>query len=148
MGRGLESANLQERLHALAAFLPRLEQPDFEFGKWVNPATEEPGVIVMGYYDFSETAEAFVKMAYDAGWVLSDFDWSAWAQTAEAAGFRDSPDALAQATAEQLARLLTVVIRQDRFCDGAIASAYESGLLTGIVRRAGQLESEATMGQS
>ena len=31
---------------------------------------------------------------------------------------------------------LTVLIRQDRFVEGALASAFKSGLLTGIVRRA------------
>ena len=137
-----EPVSVDERLRQLATFLPRFEQPGFEFGTWVHPASPEPGVIVMGYYARSRTADAFVQMAYDFGWVLSDFDWSAWAQTQEATQLRDNPKALAASSPDQLARLLTVIIRQDRFCEGAIASAYEAGLLTGIVRRAAQLASD------
>jgi hypothetical protein len=32
--------------------------------------------------------------------------------------------------------LLTAIIRQDRFCEGALLSAFDSGLILGIVRRA------------
>ncbi|NIA13651.1 MAG: hypothetical protein GWP08_06175 [Nitrospiraceae bacterium] len=148
MSRKQEPLALRERLRALAAFLPRFEQPGFEPGKWVHPASEEPGVIIMGHYGFSETADAFIRMTYDTGWVLSHFDWGRWAQTPEAAELRDNPDALAQATAEQLARLLTVVIRQERFCEGALAAAFESGLITAICRRAAQLELDQTVENS
>lgn len=40
---------------------------------------------------------------------------------------------------EQLAKLLTVVIRQDRFVKGALNGAFESGLLTAIAGRAAEL---------
>jgi len=48
-----------------------------------------------------------------------------------------------RATPEQLSGLLTVVIRQDRFCEGSFEVAFASGLLTNICRRAAQLEQEA-----
>ena len=44
---------------------------------------------------------------------------------------------------EQLQKLLTTVIRQDRFVTGALAGAFESGLLTAVVRRVEQLRLEA-----
>jgi len=59
-----------------------------------------------------------------------------WIETPEVMELRDSPDAIAQATTEQLSHLLTVLIRQERFCEGSLESAFGSGLLTGIVRRA------------
>ena len=52
---------------------------------------------------------------------------------------QDDARALAQATPEQLARLLTVCVREDRFCEGALESAFESGLLTRILERAAVL---------
>ena len=129
---------LQERLQALAVFLPLFEQPGFEFGEWIANPKSETGVLRMPTYSWSDTAHLFVKTAYDTGWVLN-FDWPAWAQTDEAISLRDDAAALATAAPQQLARLLTVLIRQDRFVEGALASAYESGLLTNIVRRAAAL---------
>jgi hypothetical protein len=52
---------------------------------------------------------------------------------------RDDPAVLASATEHELAQLLTVVIRQDRFCEGSLASALENGLILGILQRADQL---------
>ena len=47
-----------------------------------------------------------------------------------------------QATVLELARLLTVVIRSDRFGEGALAVALESGLVTAVLRRIEQLRRE------
>ncbi len=58
-------------------------------------------------------------MAYANGWVLPD-----------------APEVLSRATPEQLEKLLTAVIRADRFCDGALAGERESGLLARVCRRA------------
>ena len=71
-----------------------------------------------------------------------DFDWASWMGTKEITVLRDNPEVMNRATAEDLSRLLTVVIRQDRFCEGSLADAFESGLLTAICRRAAQIESE------
>lgn len=52
----------------------------------------------------------------------------------EAKRLRDDA-VLANATPEQLARLITVCMRQDRFVKGALESAFTSGLLTRIRER-------------
>lgn len=124
-----------ERLKALAKFAPLFASPDFEFGHW-NPPTAG---WCLPDYEFSETASSFVHTAYDLDWVLRDFDWGAWQDTDEARRFCDDPRAVAEASAEQLAKLLTLYIRGDRFCDGALAGAFESGLLSAIVNRAAAL---------
>ena len=82
-------------------------------------------------------------MAYRDGWVRPDFDWPAWAQTPEAQRLRDDREALEQATVLELARLLTVVIRSERFGEGAVAEAIESGLVAAVLRRIEQLHREA-----
>ncbi|WAI02049.1 DUF6508 domain-containing protein [Methanogenium organophilum] len=98
--------------------------------------------MTMPDFCFSDDADAFVRMAYTHGWVNTDFNGPDWVHTAEAEGLRDDPRCMACATPDQLSRLLTVVIRQERFCEGALESAFESGLLTAICHRAAQLESE------
>ena len=46
-----------------------------------------------------------------------------------------------EATPEQLARVLTVVVRAERFNEGAMAGAVQSGLLPRLLRRAAALAS-------
>ena len=57
---------------------------------------------------------------------MRDFDLATWKQTHEAKSLRDDAEVLARATPEQLARLLTICIRQDRFCEGTLEGAFES----------------------
>lgn len=136
------SPRLHERLAGLAAFLPAFQAAEFKVGHWEG-GTRQEGAIVLPYFVLSDQAASFVDAAYRLGWVLTDFDWPAWKETPEAKRLRDDPAALANATPEQLARLLTVCIRQDRFVEGALESAFESGLLTGILRRAAELAATA-----
>ena len=137
-------ASLHERLRALADYLPRLESPGFEFGHWHETEEKEPGVTTLGYFEDGSVSSALVKAAYETGWVLPTFDWGEWQGSLEAGQLRDDSAALERATPDQLARLLTVLIRQDRFVEGALNDAFESGLLTGILRRAAVLADDVT----
>jgi hypothetical protein len=89
-----------------------------------------------------DPAVRFVETAYHLGWVVVGLDWSEWLQTKAARRLRDDPKMLAQATPEQLAYLLTACIRQDRFVEGALGAAFESGLLTRILERAAAILSD------
>jgi hypothetical protein len=75
------------------------------------------------------------RAAYDLGWVKV-FDWSEWEKTPEARELIDNHKRVAAATPAQLAKLLTVYIRADRFDEGSLNVAFESGVLTAIVLRA------------
>jgi len=112
----------------LGRYLAEFEAPGFAFDNWRGSLTP--------------TAQAFVRDAYDLGWVRDDVDWGAWSETAEATALRDDPSALARADRDQISKLLTTLIRLDRFSGGTLGSAYSSGLLTGIVRRIAALEGE------
>ena len=138
------TTTLRERLHALAAFLPEFEKPGFEFGEWVTPPASEPGVMIMPYFTQGPVAESLCRTCYDMGCVLQGFDWPVWMNTTEATQLRDNPSALERATPDQLARLLTVLIRQDRFVEGALEAAFGAGLLVRILRRAASLEAGLT----
>ena len=129
---------LKDRLDALAEFIPRFESSDFQFGQMVI----EPGI--MPYYSFSDDALSFIQVCTDMKWV-QPFDWGEWKETSEAAQLRDEPGALEDATPEQLERLLTVLIRQERFVDGVLDSAFESGLLVGILNRAAALAKDTAL---
>ena len=123
----------EPRLDAIAAFLPAFEAHDFSVG---NIAT-------LMHFDYSEPVLRFQETAYEDGWVSPEVDWPAWTETEEARRLRDDRTAIEEATVQQLQKLLTALIRQDRFVTGALAGAFESGLLTAIVRRVEQLRLEA-----
>lgn len=88
----------------------------------------------MGYYEFSPQAVAFLNAC-----PIEVFAWPEWARTDEAQRLYRDRAALAQATPDQLVKLLTGLIRSDRFSEGTLAEAFESGLLTAIARRAREL---------
>lgn len=134
-----EEVGKEPNIQALAAFLPTVTDPAFKPGEVVSPPRGDDGVMQMPFVSYGEAVHAFLKTAYAEGWVLSNFSWPDWAGTEEAARLRDDPATLAGATPEQLMRLLTVCIRQDRFVDGALLDAFESGLIRRVVQRAADL---------
>ena len=128
---------VRERLESLAAFLPDFESPGFEFG---HMATAPGG---MPYYNLSAVASRFVHTCYKMGWV-QNFDWVQWKDSPEATELLKNPAAMELATPDQLGRLLTAIIRQDRFAEGALGAAFDSGLLIAILRRIAALAADHT----
>jgi len=141
-GRPMLRPNLTERLDRLAAFLSIFEDPGFSFGLWIGGKPMPHLQLHMPSFVPSDPAEAFVRMAHDMGWVLPDLDWKSWKDGAEAGELLNCPETLARATPEQLAKLLTVLVRQDRFVEGSLGRVFDSGLLVAIVRRADALRHE------
>ena len=131
-----------DRLRALADLVPILEAPDADFGHWEVPPPVN-GVHHLGYFVFGPTAEAWRASVGRGGWVTAGFDWRSWLETDEGRAMRDQSEAVASATPEQLGKLLTAIVRSDRFVEGSIEGAFESGLLARIARRADALLAEA-----
>jgi len=127
---------LKERLAVLAEFGSVFARPDCSFGEWGGGKQTAPGNFTMPYVTMSDEPSRFVKLAYEYDWVKGDFNWGAWKGTPEAIALRDEPGAIGRATSDQLAKLLTVLVRQDRFVEGALRAAFTSGMLTAIVQRA------------
>lgn len=130
-------------LQALAAFGPLLRDPRSSAGRWADQTgsgtPDDP--LTMPHYKSSESLNRFMQMAYDVGWV-KDFDWMKWSRGAEAKMlFRDEAS-LAQATADQIANVITTIVRSDRFCEGALAGHFESGVLLALAERAEALLAE------
>ena len=128
-----------DRLRKLADALPLVESSEFSFGRWAGGERQPDGSISMPYFDFSpEALELLRAMPSEA------FDWPAWLQSDEGQAFRRHPKLIAEASAAQLVRLSTALLRSDRFTEGSLAEAWASGLLLGLVRRAAALvEQEA-----
>jgi Family of unknown function (DUF6508) len=127
-------------LEALAAFEPEFADPDVTFGTWSSAdSIEDDGPLRLPYVELSEVAARFLRTCAENDWIRPDFDWPDWVGTPEARRLREDPDALAAATADDLAHLLTALVRGDRFYEGQLLGAFESGLLQRIVERAARL---------
>ncbi len=122
-------------LRVLAVWAPTLASPRLDFGHWVHTETGADGVMRMPWYDYSPDARRFMVDINRAGFV-QPFDWMAWASTPAVQALIADPRGVATVEAEDLRRLLTAIIRGDRFVEGHVAGAFESGMLVAIARRA------------
>ena len=129
------------RLEALAAFAERLRDKEASFGSMAG--ADHPGTtdrpVQMPFWKSSELADAFVKMAYDMNWVLGDFDWPKWLDSEEANSLLKDQLAISKANPDQLHKLMTALIRSDRFCEGTVLQAFTDGTLQAIASRAAVL---------
>ena len=128
----------QQRLEALAKYLPVFTAPDFKFSE-VVPAKVEGKVThrwVGRLTGRRRNPSSRTAMIY--GWVQST-DWIERMQTEEAQKLSQEPARMATATAGDLAKVLTVSLRRDRFMEGSLAVDFERGLITSIVARAHEL---------
>lgn len=119
---------LQQMLDGLVEFAEYFQRPDADFGEWESPSRQTP------YPVWSQKTTEFVEACYELGWI-ERFEWGSWAYTEEGLKLRDDPEALEIATVQQIGRILTVLIRQDRFADGALLSSFESGYMQRVLRR-------------
>ena len=130
-----------DRLRVLADLVAVLEAQDADFGHWDNEPMPD-GTVHMPWFVPGPTADAFQAALGRGGWVVAGFDWMQWLQTDEGRSLQGDPDALDAASPNQLGMLLTAIVRSERFTEGSIAGAFESGLLARIARRAAALLDE------
>ena len=64
--------------------------------------------------------------------IIISFDWGAWEYGREITS-NDEFDFDTLDIPEKC-KLITAIVRNDRFCDGALVSAFESGLISRILK--------------
>ncbi|NIA15991.1 MAG: hypothetical protein GWP08_18155 [Nitrospiraceae bacterium] len=127
-------------MDAVRGFLPVLEAEGFSAGEFVS----EPGTLP--FYDFNPHVMALVKALYDNNWIVPSFDWVDWH---EGNHYLNDEKALPDVDVRTLQKLFTLIVRQDRFCEGSLGSVVDGGLVTAILRRVRELQdSEHERGQS
>jgi hypothetical protein len=91
----------------------------------------------MPWFELSPEAEDLRRAASRLGFVRP-FDWMTWIATPEAAALMTA-DGTRRATADDISKLLTTLVRRDRFVEGTLDFAFESGLMLRILERAKEL---------
>jgi len=107
-------------LDALLSFLPTFDAEGFRFATFRRSEGNS-----IGGWDYGPEAIAFIEAAYAHGFVCS-FAWPAWAST-DGRRIMENTREIERVDLATLRRLFTTWIRGDRFCDGALATVYESG---------------------
>jgi hypothetical protein len=134
---------LINRLAQLAKFCTVFEKDSFQFGKWCGGGQDASGMYQDRYFQLSAGGKRFFEHCYAKGWIRQDFDWSEWSESPEFSSLIEKPENLENASPDQLSKLLTLLFRQDRFDEGTLAHANDTGLLLAILRRAKGLAATA-----
>ncbi len=99
--------------------------------RWESPRTLPDGSTQVGYPVYSAAVDA-IHGALAALNVIVRFPWMDWDGTRR---YQADPGSLSSAPVADAARLATAVFRSERFSDGSIGHALETGVLTAILAR-------------
>ena len=107
----------------LFAFIPRIEQAT-TFGGW----EESEGFLI---YTPSALVDEFQQCIREMGLIV-DFNWPHWDEGK--ALFRGSKTDYVHCSPITLVKLLTAIVRSDRFSEGVLVAALEDGKILQILR--------------
>ena len=114
----------------LLDLIPEIENTR-NFGEWEKGEKDEEGVIQFPYFIPADVVSQFLKIVYSIPIIIS-FNWGAWNEGRKIA---NTPNFnFDNANLVTKCKLITALVRNDRFCDGALASAFESGLILKILK--------------
>ncbi|MBP6533349.1 MAG: hypothetical protein KA285_08690 [Bacteroidia bacterium] len=120
----------KDNWNKLFDLIPRIEVSD-DFGMMTGGNEIAPGTFEMPSWDGTDITLDFVKIAYELKLVI-DFDWMAWAEGKTMLDNKnqdfDCLDLLS------LCKLLTRIIRADKFNDGYLVGNFENGNILKILR--------------
>jgi len=114
----------------LIDLIPEIERTN-NFGEMKGGEKNEEGIIIMPYWVDSSIVCRFRQIVYDLP-IVVNFDWASWNEGRKIVNDKnfnfDSIDIPTKC------KIITAIVRNDRFCDGALVSAFESGLILKILK--------------
>jgi hypothetical protein len=132
----LDENNYKEQIHAftqqdwqpLIELIPKVESTS-KFGEWASAEKNEEENILSPYCIEAPIVSQFLHIVYRLPIIIS-FDWGAWeaGKTSYDDFDLDTLDLPAKC------KLITAIVRSDRFCEGTLVSAFESGLILRILK--------------
>ncbi len=118
------------RWKALMQLIPKIEEAE-KFGSLEGGNEIANGIKQMPYWDHSPIVLEFLDIVYEMPVIIS-FDWGSWHEGREMASNSDFDFNTIDIPTK--CKLITAIVRSDRFCDGALVSAFESGLILRILK--------------
>ncbi len=126
----------QSTLRNIAAFAPLLAAPDFVAGEWAEVTRSPDGVLSLPWFRLSETASAFVATISTEDVAQDYLAVKNEEERANLMRIAQDSAAMADASVEQLGWVLTHQMRSERFAEGSLAQAFDTGLMRAIAARA------------
>lgn len=117
-----------ERLFKL---LPEIESTK-EFGELLLVKKLENGSFQMPYFVESEIVREFVHIFCEINLCVV-FDWGRWTERKEILEQQENFD-FSKLDTLVLCKILTTIIRADRFCDGFLISYFDNGTIAKIIK--------------
>jgi len=114
----------------LLDLIPEIEKTS-PFGAMKGGEKNAEGIMVMPYWIESLVVSRFHKIVCDMP-IIIDFDWSFWDEGREMAGNENFN--FNSIDIPTKCKIITAIVRNDRFCEGALVSAFESGLILKILK--------------
>ncbi|MBD3277445.1 MAG: hypothetical protein GF388_04010 [Candidatus Aegiribacteria sp.] len=114
----------------LLSLIPEIEAAS-EFGEWAGGTPTEEGHIQFGYCVPAPVVSSFMNIVYDIPIIIA-FDWPHWDEGRKLA---NDPEADLDSTdLVTRCKLITAIVRNDRFFEGALVSAFESGFILRLLK--------------
>lgn len=110
--------------------IPEIEQTS-TFGEMKGGEKNAEGIMVLPYWIESRVVSHFHRIVYDMP-IIIDFDWGSWHEGREMA--RDESFDFNSVDIPTKCKIITAIVRDDRFCEGALVSAFESGIILKILK--------------
>ena len=137
-GSPLTEDNYIERINSytesdwkpLIDLIPSIENTE-EFGKWSGGERNTDGVFTMPYMDTDEIVNEFLRLVYNIP-IIIIFDWGSWDEGRNIAS--DMNFDFDTIDIPTKCKLITAIVRNDRFCEGALVNAFEKGLMLKILK--------------
>jgi len=134
----LNENNYKEKIYAfthkdwqpLIELIPKIENTS-KFGEWAGGEKDKEGNIQFPYCIPTKIVSQFLEIVYNMP-IIINFDWGSWEEGWEMLNNKDyNFDTLDLPTK---CKMITAIVRSDRFCEGALVSAFESGLILKILK--------------
>jgi len=126
--RTIVAAMTRDDFKWLLAFVERL--PGIPAFALIRDGFEGEHGVSFPMYDEHPIVEGFRQEAYRIG-IVVNFNWPDWNEGK--ALLEDSASDFTQLDLETLCKLVTVIIRNDRFCEGYLVSQFENGTICRIL---------------
>ena len=115
---------------SLLDLIPEIEATK-KFGEMAGGEKDDGEIIQMPYYIESPVERRFQKSVGELG-ILISFDWPKWDDGRKIA--RNVEFDFDSIDIPTKCKLITAIIRNDRFCEGALIAAFDSGLILKILK--------------
>ncbi len=128
---------LPNKYSKLLNYINYFENKDIRYYYWEKGKQDEKGTITIGYPIYDETFHSFIQEICDQNIMLQGYLEYLACHNVTPDKFSD---AIPTADIKLLSAILTYLVRQERFCDGAWANAISSDLFLHILYRLKEIQ--------